>query len=132
MIGWGGDVPFFTEFTAGGSVALDGNFVPETVDTYRTWHMPWTAQPAKPPNVFAEASGGETDIYVSWNGATEVARWRVKSGPTPEALIPGKTFVKKGFETKTTISGVPTYLAVEALDADGKVLGASKPVQPQS
>ncbi|HKP90090.1 MAG TPA: arylsulfotransferase family protein [Thermoleophilaceae bacterium] len=131
MIGWGGDVPFFTEFTPSGDVALDGNFVPETVDTYRTWHMPWTAQPSKGPDVVAEASGGETDIFVSWNGATEVARWRVKSGPTPDALLPGKTFVKKGFETKTTISGVPTYLAVEALDADGKVLDTSKPVQPQ-
>jgi hypothetical protein len=130
-VGWGGDVPYFTEFTSDGKVALDGNFVPETVDTYRTWHMPWSAQPSKPPNVFAQASGGETSIYVSWNGATEVARWRVKSGPAPEALLPGKTFVKKGFETHTTISGTPAYVAVEALDADGKTLGTSKPVTPQ-
>jgi hypothetical protein len=112
-------------------VALDGEFVPPTVDTYRTWHMPWSAQPAKPPNVVAEASGGETDIYVSWNGATEVARWRVNSGPTAATLVPGKTFVKKGFETKTTISGNPAYVSIDALDADGKVLDTSKPVQPQ-
>jgi hypothetical protein len=93
--------------------------------------MPWTAQPSKPPNVFAQASGSSTSIYVSWNGATEVAKWRVKSGPTAEALIPGKTFVKKGFETHTTISGNPAFVAIEALDADGKVLGTSEPVQPQ-
>jgi hypothetical protein len=130
-VGWGGDVPYFTEFTSSGKVALDGNFVPETVDTYRTWHMPWTAQPARPPDVFAQAGGGETSIYVSWNGATEVARWRLKTGPTADALIPGKTFVKKGFETHTTITGTPAFVAVEALDADGKVLGTSKPVQPQ-
>ncbi|MFL5781913.1 MAG: arylsulfotransferase family protein [Thermoleophilaceae bacterium] len=131
-VGWGGDEPFFTEFTSKGSVALDGNFVPESVDSYRTWHMPWTAIPAAPPDVFAQRSGGDTKIYVSWNGATDVARWRLKTGPTAEALIPGKTFAKKGFETHTTISGQPTFVAVEALDGDGNVLGTSKPVQPKS
>ena len=131
MVGWGGDEPFFTEYTSSGSVALDGEIVPTQDDTYRVWHLPWTAQPSRPPDVAAQAASGQTEVWVSWNGATEVAKWQILSGPTAATLVPGKTFRKKGFETHTTFSGNPSFVAVRALDKDGKTLATSKPVQPK-
>jgi hypothetical protein len=131
MVGWGGDVPFFTEFTSSGKVALDGELTETKNDTYRTWHFPWTGQPGAKPDVAAAAGSSKTDIWASWNGATEVAKWRVLSGPTPDALVPGKTFAKNDFETHTAVSDTLQYVAVQALDRDGNVLGTSKAVQPK-
>lgn len=54
-----------------------GNKIP----TYRGFKFPWVGRPLQPPDVYsaAFASGKEnfvTRVFVSWNGATEVKRWR--------------------------------------------------------
>jgi Arylsulfotransferase (ASST) len=132
MVGWGGDVPYFSEFDSKGKLLLDGQIVPPNLDTYRVWRFPWTAQPARKPDIAAQVGGGQTGVYASWNGATEVRRWRVLTGDAVTALVPGKTVTRMGFETRIVVSGTPAYVAVQALGENGEVLGTSKSVQPRS
>jgi hypothetical protein len=63
-------------------------------------------------------------VYVSWNGATNVASWRVLGGSSPGALTQVGTAVKRGFETAIKIPS-QTFVAVQALDRRGNVLSTS-------
>ena len=38
-------------------------------------------------------------VWASWNGATEVARWEVLGGDSPDALVPLASAPRRGFET---------------------------------
>jgi hypothetical protein len=64
---------------------------------------------------------------VSWNGATQVASWRVLAGSAPNALQAVMTAGRQGFETQIAIATQP-YLAVQALDAAGHTLATSSVV----
>jgi len=66
-------------------------------------------------------------VYVSWNGATQVAKWQVVAGPAAGALKPVKTTRRTGFETAIVLPSKTGYVAVVALDAHGKQLRASAP-----
>ena len=44
---------------------------------YRTYRNTVDGTPAGQPNVAVVPKGNGVDLFVSWNGATEVARWRV-------------------------------------------------------
>jgi hypothetical protein len=68
-------------------------------------------------------------VYASWNGATEVASWRVLAGAAPDALQPVAVAPRSGFETKILVAGSGPYVAVEALDPAGRVLGTSATVR---
>jgi hypothetical protein len=64
-------------------------------------------------------------LYASWNGATGVAGWGMLAGVTPGALARVGGANKRGFETQIAAHvGLP-YLAVQALDARGRVLSTS-------
>jgi hypothetical protein len=126
FLGWG-SIPFFSEFDRAGNTVLDGRFVSGN-SSYRAYRFPWTGRPVTPPSVAAEASGDHTYVYASWNGATEVASWRVLAGSSPSALRALGTGRRYGFETKLTIPAA-SYVAVKALDARGHVLGTSSPVR---
>jgi hypothetical protein len=64
-------------------------------------------------------------VYASWNGATTVAGWRVLAGESENALAPVASGAFSGFETALAVPGAPSYVAVQALDAAGNVLGSS-------
>jgi hypothetical protein len=64
-------------------------------------------------------------VFVSWNGATEVARWQVLAGRSRDELRPFRTVRKRGFETAAPAPGTP-WLAVRALDRSGRTLGTSR------
>jgi Arylsulfotransferase (ASST) len=132
LVGWGGDVPYFSEFDSKGKLLMDGQIVPGTLDTYRVWRFPWTAQPKRRPDIAAQAGGGQTGVYASWNGATDVKQWQVLTGDAVTAIVPGKKVARKGFETRIVVSGSPAFVAVQALGENGEVLGTSKTIQPRS
>ena len=69
-------------------------------------------------------NGSTMQVYASWNGATEVAKWRFLAGSSADSLAEAGTFPKRGFETSTAIAAAP-HLAVQALDKNGTVLGTS-------
>jgi hypothetical protein len=127
FIGWGAE-PYFSEFTPSGTLVFDARY-PHGTESYRGYRFPWSATPAEPPAVAASAGKGATTVYASWNGATDVASWRVLAGPNVEQLTPAASAPKRGFETQISVSGKPAYVAVQALDAAGKVLSTSHPVK---
>lgn len=126
LVGWG-QQPNVSEFDAGGRLLFDAT-LPAPDGSYRAYKLPWSATPAPPPRVVAEAAGGATAVYASWNGATGIGRWRVLGGPSPDALAPLSTAAATGFETSVRVSRA-RYVAVEALSASGRALGRSRVVR---
>ena len=126
MTGWGGANAYMTEFTKSGQVAFDGLLHPTGDDTYRAFKFPWTGiVPAEPPRVAAQISRGATSVWVSWNGATDVANWRVFGGSSAGSLAQVAQFGRTGFETGFNVRGSQKFVQAQALDASGKVLGTS-------
>jgi len=67
-------------------------------------------------------------VAVSWNGATNVASWRVLAGPSPSALAPVSTVAKAGFQTTIAAQTAGPDIAVQALDGSGTVIATSATV----
>jgi hypothetical protein len=97
--------------------------------SYRAVRSPWRGRPLGAPAVAAARRGRSgIRVWASWNGATEVVRWRVLAGPGPEALRRAGSARFAGLETRILVRSRASFVAVEALDADGTVLGRSAPV----
>jgi Arylsulfotransferase (ASST) len=142
MVGWG-QAGYLSEVTPTGQVLFNAHLPPDW-ESYRTYVLPWTGQPAEPPALAVAskppaaaggaggAGGSPATVYASWNGATAVASWRVLVGSSPSALVPQATAPKTGFETALAISvpaSGPYYVAVQALDSAGAVIGVSATVK---
>ena len=128
FVGWGGS-PYFSEFNRRQELIFDARFVGED-STYRAFVFPWRGTPRTVPAVASSTDGREETVYASWNGATDVARWRFLGGSTPKSLAPMALAQHEGFETSVSI--VPTaYVAVQALGHSGRVLATSKTVRSQ-
>ncbi|HZU61371.1 MAG TPA: arylsulfotransferase family protein [Solirubrobacteraceae bacterium] len=124
FVGWGG-APDFSEYTPAGRQVFNGS-VPIYMNSYRAFRFPWTGQaPNHPALALTPSKKGLTWLYVSWNGATQVARWRVLGGSSAHTLTALKTRPWSGFETAIALPGAPHFLAVQALDSRGRVLGRS-------
>jgi hypothetical protein len=123
-IGWGA-LQFFSEYNASGRQIFDAHFT-DPVASYRAYRFSWNAQPTTTPALAASlGADGTTDLYVSWNGATDVSSWRVLAGSGPQALAPVQTAPKNGFETAVSVVTAGPYFAVQALGIDGQVLSSS-------
>ena len=127
LVGWGA-VPVITEFTRHGRIVFDARFAKADDGTYRAIRARWDGRPATPPRAAADRRGDRTTVWASWNGATEVARWRVLAGDSESALEPVATARKRGFETAIALDAGVGFVAVEALDRGGRVLGTSRVV----
>jgi hypothetical protein len=126
FVGWGAD-PDFSEYTPSGTQIFNGNFA-LGVKSYRAYRFPWAAQPlGRPALAISRASGGAVTLYASWNGATQVAAWRVVGGLSPTSLSYLDRAAKTGFETTIRLHSPLPYLAVQALDSKRDVLGTSAP-----
>jgi hypothetical protein len=126
FLGWG-QMPDFSELSPEGALLFDAHF-PKHEQSYRSFRFAWTGTPAHPPTfAFQPAAPGTGTVYASWNGATLVSSWSVLAGATPGSLKAVAQAVRGGFETAIQLPAatVGPYLAVQALDASGRVLGAS-------
>ncbi|MFC7341528.1 arylsulfotransferase family protein [Saccharopolyspora griseoalba] len=129
FVGWG-SVPEFTEFGPDGSVRLHGS-LGDGMESYRAYKLDWTGAPADAPAAVMRDETGVRAIYASWNGATEVRSWRVLAGSNPDQLRPVVQDVPRaGFETRAVLPSPEPFAAVEALDADGRVIGRSPVIEP--
>jgi len=129
-----GNLPFFAEYAKSGQMVMDALLPPPDL-TYRAIKIPTTAfvgTPTTPPSGAVRQSGGKVTVYASWNGATQVASWRVLAGPSPDSLSAVTTTAKTGFETTIPVSGSYQVFKVQALDPSGKVLGTSKVLRPRT
>ena len=133
LIGWGSE-PYFTEYGSAGKRLLEARF-PGNDLSYRTLREPWTGEPLTDPTGAARQSGGSTTVYASWNGATELASWRVLAGSgsgsssaTPSGRMTAvASAAKSGFETAISVPAGYRSFEVQALDVGGRVIGASRP-----
>jgi hypothetical protein len=129
FLGWG-QQPYFSEYTPGGQMVFDGRFVGGN-SSYRAYRFPWTGTPQTAPRVVATAGAGGITVDASWNGATQVGAWRVLAGSSPSALSSVALTRSVGFETQVDNVPANRYVAVQALDASGRVLATSATVSPQ-
>jgi Arylsulfotransferase (ASST) len=129
FVGWGG-VPYYSEFSADGRVLLDARFGKlsgrvtgpnQDADSYRAFKFVWHGFPTDKPAI-AVKNGR---VYVSWNGATEVQKWKLVVDGKPGAAAP-----KRGFETAISLPSGAKKVAVQAVDASGATLATSKTVTP--
>jgi hypothetical protein len=129
FVGWGA-APVFTEFSERGRVLFNGRLTTGK-GTYRAVRAQWTGRPTEPPKVAARRRGDRIAVWASWNGASEVARWEVLTGSSPESLQATGGRARDGFETAMSVPAGAAYVAVRALDRGGNVLGQSEAVRPR-
>ena len=125
FVGWG-SAPYFSEYTPSGQMLLDA-MLPRPDISYRATVEPWVGLPLYPPSGAARQKDGKTTVYASWNGATQVVSWRVLAGPSSSQLAVVATTVKSGFETSIPVPQRYTTFKVEALSANGRGIGTSRP-----
>ncbi|MFZ1153459.1 MAG: arylsulfotransferase family protein [Solirubrobacteraceae bacterium] len=128
LVGYGG-VPAISEFGKGGSLLFDAH-LPLDMSFYRAFRFSWSGRPSSPPAVLANLSntGEETIVHMSWNGASEVASWRVLAGEHAESLAAQTMIPASNFESSMILPKKYAYAAVQALDSAGHTLGSSKAV----
>jgi EmrB/QacA subfamily drug resistance transporter len=125
FVGWGNE-PYFSEYSRSGRLLFEGELPGPNV-TYRATLEQWVGLPLSPPVGAARQTGGKTTVYASWNGATELASWKVLAGSDASRLTIAATHAKSGFETEIPVPQGYKSFKVEALDAGGHVIGASRP-----
>ncbi|MGD1058101.1 MAG: hypothetical protein ABR992_11895, partial [Solirubrobacteraceae bacterium] len=120
----------FTEYNNSGHVLLDGT-LGKNVQDFRTYLSPWNGQPTGAPSAVASpGSGGTISVSVSWNGATQVASWQVLAGASTGALSPVATATKTAaFQTTVSVPSAGPYVAVQALNSAGAVIGTSATIR---
>jgi hypothetical protein len=128
LLGYG-RLPNVTEFDASGRVVLDATLGKDVQD-FDAFLAPWSGRPGTAPTLAVRPAGtGALAVAASWNGATEVTSWRVIAGPAPNTLQPVADGAKTGFETTIVARTPGPFVAVQALDQTGAVLGTSATVR---
>ena len=131
FIGWG-TAGSFTELGPDGSVRLDARFADGSV-SYRAFRFELDAQPkGRPATLVVRNPDGSLTLYVSWNGATRVAKWQLVAGTSTDRMKPVQTQRHTGFETAIALPVTSGYVSVVALDALGKQLRAAAPTLIQA
>ncbi|KXS96609.1 hypothetical protein AC578_10431 [Pseudocercospora eumusae] len=129
FMGWS-ERSLHSEHAPHGRMLMQARMLPEWLGSYRSYKFPFVGRPLQAPDVLAHAfttveNSTIMNVYVSWNGATEVGSWnlyrtdaRGRAGAT--SLIARK--VRSGFETEIAFDGYAKFVIVEALGKDGGVL----------
>jgi len=126
FVGWG-EVPHVSEFDYAGRMLFDA-VLGAKYQSYRAFRLPWTGLPAEAPAIAATRSVGETTVYASWNGATEVHTWQLLAGGATGDLEPVASTRSVGFESTLHTTSTDPRFAVQALDGGGMPLGRSAAV----
>jgi EmrB/QacA subfamily drug resistance transporter len=124
FIGWGSE-PYFSEYSPSGKLLLEANF-PGPDLSYRSTLEQWVGKPLTAPAGAARQTDGKTTVYASWNGATQVVSWRVLAGAGAGRMTALASAAKSGFETAIGAQTSYKSFEVQALAADGRVIGASR------
>jgi hypothetical protein len=132
LIGWGPE-RHVSELTRDGRLLFD-LVVPPRADSYQAYRYRWRGEPLDRPALAARRrTGGHARVtaWASWNGATELRGWQLLAGDDPDALMPlGDPVPRRDFETTLRARTDAKYVAVSALDAHGRQIGASRAVEP--
>ena len=131
FVGWGA-APTFSEFSPGGTQLYSGSFR-HPVDSYRGFRFAnFVGKPLGAPAIAVRNSSkaGRVNVYVSWNGSTQVASWRLLAGSSTGSMHPVATKSWRAFETTIQVARA-NYFKVQALDSHGRALahGSSRTVR---
>lgn len=131
FVGWGQE-PYFSEYSSTGQLLFDAH-MPKAYQSYTALKFPWSASaPGRPAIAVRSKGDGHVLAYVSWNGATAIASWRLLGGGSTHALSPISVSRRTGFETAIEVTEPPRYVSVQALAVHGEVLGSSTVVATAS
>jgi EmrB/QacA subfamily drug resistance transporter len=128
FIGWGSE-PYLSEYNRAGKQLLQGHF-PGPDLSYRSTSEQWVGLPLTKPAGAARQTAGETTVYASWNGATQLASWRVLAGSGTGAMKTVASAAKSGFETEIAAPAGYRSFELQAVGINGRVIGASRPFSP--
>ncbi|KAF3763600.1 hypothetical protein M406DRAFT_263071 [Cryphonectria parasitica EP155] len=148
FVGWGRN-PSFTEHTPDGTCVFDVQFGPwriwpdrdQGLDNYRAFRLDWMGAPYWPPDIAARRGEehDDVDVWVSWNGATEVRRWALLGSSSPDDLNGADKIMqiveREGFETQFWVPLMPediTHVRAAALNEAGDVIGSTGIVELKS
>lgn len=115
VIGWGSLYPTLTEVMPNGDVAFELRFLPHADpsivrNSYRAFRFPWEGAPLTPPYLVTQSlSATEVDLHFSWNGATDVALYKILAGNDYNALTEIGTMTKNSFETTYSVTDADNY-----------------------
>ena len=124
FVGWGSE-RYFSEYDPSGKLIYEG-ILPEPDRTYRAQIEQWTGMPATKPSGAARRNGSATTVYASWNGATQLASWRVLGAATGGAPMHEIAKASRsGFEAAIQVPAGYASFELQALDAGGQVLATS-------
>lgn len=130
-----------TEFAEDGTVLFHAyldSYPNKHVQSYRGFRSNWTAVSNEEPAVLALSDGeGKVTVWVSWNGDMETRTWLFylvdNDAEGVVASLGAQT--RSGFETRfeknlgISAKTIEKFsIGVEALDAQGRGLGSSRPV----
>ncbi|KAJ5090972.1 hypothetical protein N7532_009656 [Penicillium argentinense] len=135
LVGWGHSAAF-TEFSPDGELLCNVHFGASAYFTfgrivsYRVFKGDWVGR----PDTLPDAAIAEDSVFVSWNGATEVAAWRLEAWDGIDidnmSFVMIKDVDRTGFETEVSFTAnVTSFFQVAALDDDGEVLGKTAILQ---
>jgi EmrB/QacA subfamily drug resistance transporter len=124
FVGWGSE-PYFSEYDRSGKLLFEGE-LPGPDLSYRATVEQWVGLPLTPPVGVARRDGAKATVYASWNGATEAVSWRVLGASAGERPVPVARPTKSGFETAIPVPHSFSSFTLQALDAKGRVIGASR------
>jgi hypothetical protein len=128
LVGWG-RVGSLSELAPDGQLLFDAQ-LPAGYDSYRAYRFPWSGHPTTRPAVAAQRNdAGSITVDAAWNGATDVARWRILAGAEPQSLGPVADVAWNGLDTATRVATHAKYVEVSAEDALGHTISSSTPVR---
>jgi len=138
FIGWGQE-GYASEYRCCGNTIEDPskNLVyeieyPDDNISYRAQKYAWIGKPLYPPSVGIISKECHVDIFVSWNGATQVVKWRVLAGKQKEKLRIIKQVCRSGFETEIRVCDKGPYFRVYAIDHKDVIIGRSEIISVSS
>jgi hypothetical protein len=127
IVGYG-SVPTLKEFGKAGNVVLSVSWgAPSVVQSYRAYKSEWVGTPSAKPDVWACKASSGTEVYMSWNGATEHGMWTVFGAAGNVSLSKVVSVEKTGFETRAWVGRRLGYVRVEA-KGEGIETGVSEVV----
>ncbi len=95
--------------TPSGKLLFEGE-LPGPDLSYRATVERWVGEPLSPPAGAARSGDGRTTVYASWNGATQLASWRVLAGPDAGHLTAVATRRQVGLRDGDRRAGEPPEL----------------------
>ncbi|KAJ5295467.1 hypothetical protein PENANT_c001G01719 [Penicillium antarcticum] len=135
LVGWGHSAAY-TEFSPEGEVVCNVHFGASAfftfgrVVSYRAFKFDWVGHPTSTPDTALTPES----VFVSWNGATEVAAWRVEAWDGES--VSNMTFsavdqvTRSGFETEIyLVPEVTSFFQLRAIHANGDSLGVTELLQ---